>query len=158
MHCSGYKVLRTNHDGARMLEDHEADLLAINAERCKPPLPVRPVRKIARSIHERTPCSPAPDPKRWRRSSISRLLFGGQSGAAWAASPSGISLLRLSNLLADRSCGRRRCRGKHIRARSRAAFGLVEQVRVEKPGKGAKGKTCGISTRRRRTAPPDRSG
>ena len=77
MRCSGYKVLRTNRDVIRMLEDLEADLLAINAARCKPPLPVRQVRKIARSIHERTPCSPGPDPKRWRRSLISRPLFGG---------------------------------------------------------------------------------
>jgi hypothetical protein len=63
MRCSGYKVLRTNHDGTRMLEDLEADLPAINTARCKPPLPVRQVQKIARSIHERTLCSPGPDPK-----------------------------------------------------------------------------------------------
>jgi hypothetical protein len=46
------------HDGTRDLGQLEADLLAVNEARCKPPLDVREVRRIAASIHQRLPCKP----------------------------------------------------------------------------------------------------
>lgn len=54
------------HDGTRGSEALTADLLAINAARCVPPLPEGQVRKVARSIHSRPPCrrsAPKPDAK-----------------------------------------------------------------------------------------------
>jgi len=44
------------HDGTRSLEDLAAQLLEINARRCKPPLPDQQVLKVARSIHSLEPC------------------------------------------------------------------------------------------------------
>jgi hypothetical protein len=51
------------HDGSRALADLGARLQAVNEARCTPPLPQAQVWKIARSIHERPPCSPGPDQK-----------------------------------------------------------------------------------------------
>jgi hypothetical protein len=48
------------HDGTRSLSALETDLMEINEARCVPPLPERQVRKIASSIHKRTPCKPCP--------------------------------------------------------------------------------------------------
>ena len=48
------------HDGTRTLDQLAADLMAINGARCEPPLPERQVWKVARSIHARPPCKPAP--------------------------------------------------------------------------------------------------
>jgi len=48
------------HDGTRSLEALAAGLWRINEARCQPPLPERQVLKIARSIHIRPPCNPAP--------------------------------------------------------------------------------------------------
>ena len=47
------------HDGTRDPAKLVADLLAINGERCEPPLPANEVEKIARSIHKKDPCRPA---------------------------------------------------------------------------------------------------
>jgi Bifunctional DNA primase/polymerase, N-terminal/Primase C terminal 1 (PriCT-1) len=47
------------HDGTRAITDLEADLMEINERRCVPPLPEQQVRKIAYSIHRRTPCRPS---------------------------------------------------------------------------------------------------
>jgi hypothetical protein len=53
------------HDGSRDLEALTADLKAINAARCKPPLPEAEVERVAASIHRREPCasgtSPSPE-------------------------------------------------------------------------------------------------
>jgi hypothetical protein len=55
------RIAGKRHDGTRSLEELTADLMAINATRCKPPLPEHQVLKIARSIHSRTPCKPSPE-------------------------------------------------------------------------------------------------
>ncbi len=52
------------HDGSRGVGQLEADLAAINAARCEPPLPGAVVRTMARNIHALPPCragTPAPD-------------------------------------------------------------------------------------------------
>ncbi len=52
------------HDGSRTVGQLEADLAAINAARCEPPLPGAEVRTMARNIHALPPCragTPAPD-------------------------------------------------------------------------------------------------
>src|SRR5215207_1683363 len=46
------------HDGSRSLDDLTRDLEAINDARCSPPLEAEEVRRIAASIHRRTPCKP----------------------------------------------------------------------------------------------------
>src|SRR4051794_36967936 len=46
------------HDGTRDLAQLEADLQAVNEDRCNPPLPVEQVRKIARSVWRYEPCRP----------------------------------------------------------------------------------------------------
>jgi hypothetical protein len=46
------------HDGTRSMDDLAAELLEINAQRCKPPLSNQQVLKVARSIHGLEPCRP----------------------------------------------------------------------------------------------------
>jgi hypothetical protein len=48
------------HDSSRSLEDLIRDLEAINEARCRPPLPLREVERIAQSIHARKPCKARP--------------------------------------------------------------------------------------------------
>jgi transposase len=53
------RIAGTLHDGSRDLSQLTADLLAINAARCEPPLPEAEVEKVAGSIHRRKPCRQA---------------------------------------------------------------------------------------------------
>jgi hypothetical protein len=52
-------IAGTLHDGSRNLAQLEADLSAINAARCVPPLPEAEVRDIACKMIRRAPCKPS---------------------------------------------------------------------------------------------------
>jgi hypothetical protein len=52
------RIAGKRHDGTRSLDRLTAELLAINARRCEPPLPDQEVVKVACSIHRREPCKP----------------------------------------------------------------------------------------------------
>jgi hypothetical protein len=78
------------HDGTRTLGQLTDDLNAVNRARCQPALPLREIEKIARSIYERKPCNPAPQPTPWVKTAVEYLAsvereikgMGGSTG--WA--------------------------------------------------------------------------
>jgi Bifunctional DNA primase/polymerase, N-terminal/Primase C terminal 1 (PriCT-1) len=78
------------HDGSRSLEELTRDLAEINEARCQPPLGLEEVKKIARSIHGRPPCNPAPEVTPWVRAavdylrSIERPIKGTGGSTGWA--------------------------------------------------------------------------
>jgi primase-like protein len=89
------------HDGARSLEDLTADLEAINAARCAPPLEASEVARIAASIHRRKPCrgkapevTPAVRAKVDYLESVERPVKGMAGGSGWSIYRAGLRLAR----------------------------------------------------------------
>ena len=141
------------HDGTRDLENLTRDLKAVNAARCTLPLEGREVAKIARSIHGKPPCKPAPTVTPRVRAAVEYLRsverpvkgMGGATGwsvyraglAALAESgrehPEGIALSLDVRTWAQRAGTSKAAVSRHIRR--------SPLMRTLKPGRGRRSAT-----------------
>lgn len=71
------------HNGSRTLEQLAADLEAVNRARCTPPLPECDTLRIARSIHRKEPCNPAPEPDPETLRAVRNLYYGVLARLGW---------------------------------------------------------------------------
>jgi hypothetical protein len=89
------------HDGTRNLDQLSSDLMAVNLQRCQPPLESVEVERIAASIHRKTPCRPTPRSapevlevvQRLRDAASRRAVKGMRGATGWSVYYAGLDLL-----------------------------------------------------------------